>query len=102
MNGKGRSVRTDIYAELYLWNKDIDSLMRVLERLEALRVLPRRTLKEREIRLDELRCAVNVGILEIILKHERTDHWRLSRQREALDDAGCRPRTVSDSTFSGQ
>jgi len=29
-------VGTDIYAELYLWNKNVDSLIRVLQRLEAL------------------------------------------------------------------
>jgi hypothetical protein len=87
-------LRTDIYSELYLWNKNVDSLIRVLQRLEALRILPGQTLKECEIRLEELRCALNVGFLEAMLTREQTDHWRLSRQRETLDHAG---RTTSRS-----
>jgi len=71
----------------YLWNKNVDSLIRVLQGLEALRILPGRTLKECELRLEELRSAFNVGILEAMLTREQTDHWRLSRLREALDDA---------------
>lgn len=81
-------MRTDIYAELYLWNKNIDSLIRVLQRLDAMPILPGQTLKEYEIRLEELRSALNVGILEATLAREQIDHWRLSRQREVLDDAG--------------
>jgi hypothetical protein len=87
-DGKGRTVRTDVYTELFLWNKNVDSLIRVLQRLEALRALPGQTLKECEVRFEELRSAFNVGILEAMLKREQTDHRRLSRLREALDDAG--------------
>ena len=36
----GTTAMTDIYAELYLWNKNIDSLIRVLQRMEGLRALP--------------------------------------------------------------
>jgi len=69
-----RTVRTDIYTGLFLWNKNVDPLIRVLQRLEALRILPEGTLKECEIRLEEWR--------------ERTDHGRLSSQREAVENAG--------------
>jgi hypothetical protein len=81
-------VRTDIYAELYLLNKNVDSLIRVLERVEALRIVPAQALKECEIRLEELRSALNVRILETMLAREQTDHGRFSSQREALDNAG--------------
>ena len=81
-------MRTDIYAELYLWNKNVDSLIRVLERVEALPIVPAQALKECEIRLEELRSALNVRILETMLAREQTDHGRLSSQREALDNAG--------------
>lgn len=84
---KGRTVRTDIYTERYLWNKNVDSLIRALERLEALRILSGQTLKEFEIPLEELRTAFNVRVLETMLRHERADYWRLSREREALDGA---------------
>ena len=43
---KGRTVRTDIYTELYLRDNNVDSLIRVLLRLEALRILPGQALKE--------------------------------------------------------
>jgi len=80
-------LRTDIYIELYLWNKNVDSLLRVLQRLEALRILPGQTLTEWEIRFEELRSAFNVEILEATLTREQTDHWRFSRLREVLDNA---------------
>jgi hypothetical protein len=82
---KGRSVRTDIYTELYIWNKNVDSLIRVLERLEALRILPGQTLKEFEILLEELRTVFNVRVLETMPRREQWDHWRLSLERQALD-----------------
>ena len=84
---KGRILRTDIYIELYLWNKNVDSLLRVLQRLRAFRILPEQTLKECEIRLEELGSALNVRLLETMLTREQTDHWRFSRLREVLDDA---------------
>jgi hypothetical protein len=79
---------TDIYAELYLWNKTVDSMIRVLQRLEALHILPGPTLKEYEIRFEELRSLLNVTILETMLTREQTDYWRLTLQREALDNLG--------------
>ena len=84
---RGSRMRTDIYAEFYLWNKNVDSLIRVLQRLEALRNVPAQALKECEIRLEELRSAWNVRILETMLAREQTDHGRFSSQREALDNA---------------
>jgi hypothetical protein len=86
-------VRTDICSELYLWNKNVDSLVRVLQRLESLRILPGQTLKECEIRLEELGCALNVGILEGTLQQERTDHWRLHQQRSAWEQAASKETT---------
>jgi hypothetical protein len=73
-------VRTDSYTELYLWNRNIDSLIRVLQRLKALGILPGQPLKDYEIRLEELRSGLNMRILEIMLTREQTDHWRFSRQ----------------------
>jgi hypothetical protein len=81
-------VTSDIDIELYLWNKNVDSLPRVLQRLDALGILPGRTLKDYEIRLEELRSGLNMRILEILLTREQTDHWRFSRQREAQEDTG--------------
>jgi hypothetical protein len=54
----------DIYAELYLWNKNVDPLIRVPQRLHALRILHGQSLNEYEIRLEELRLILNLTILE--------------------------------------
>jgi hypothetical protein len=77
----------DIYAELYLWNKNVDPLIRVPQRLHALRILHGQSLKEYEIRLEELRLILNLTILETMLTREQTDYWRLSLRRDALDNA---------------
>jgi len=44
----------DAFAELYLWNRNIDSLIRVLQRVEALGICSKQTLKAAEVRLNEL------------------------------------------------
>jgi hypothetical protein len=87
-SGKGTTVTSDINIELNLWNKNVDSLIRVLQRLDALGILSGQTLKDYEIPLEELRSGLNMRILEIMLTREQTDHWRFSRQREAQEDAG--------------
>lgn len=51
-------MRTDTYTELYLWNKNIDSLIRVLQRIELLGFCPKRFLKTHEIHLEALRAGV--------------------------------------------
>jgi hypothetical protein len=81
-------VRTDIYAELYIWNKNVDSLIRVLGRLQALGIVHAHALKGCGIRIEELRCVLNVRVLETMLAREQTDYKRFSSQREALDSAG--------------
>ena len=86
-------MRTDVYGELYLWNKNVDSSVRILQRLEALHILPGQTLNQCEVRLEELRSALNVGILEAILQRERTDHWRLRQQRSAWEQAASQETT---------
>jgi len=84
---KGPKMKTDIYAELYLLNKNADALVRVLQRIDALGVLPKQMLKAHELRLEELRATVNSEILETLLKRECTDQWRLSEQRTASERA---------------
>jgi hypothetical protein len=86
-NGKGRTVSTDIYAELYLWNKNVDSSLRVLQRLEALGIPTGQTPKEYEIRLEELRSALNLRVLETMLIREQAHYWRLSLHRKTFDSA---------------
>lgn len=81
-------MQTDIYCELYAWNKNVDSLLCVLQRMQALRILQGQSLKEYEIRIEEVRSILNITILETILTREQTDYWRLHLRREGLDAAG--------------
>jgi len=46
-----------------------------MQRLEALCILPEPTLKECEIRLEELRSVLNGRILESMLTREQADQW---------------------------
>jgi len=75
-NRKGRTVRTDIYTELYLWNKNLDSLIRVLQRVELLGICPKQLLKQHETRLEELRAALNADLLDAPLTQETADKAR--------------------------
>jgi len=69
-------MRTDIYTELYLWNKNIDSLIRVLQRLELLGMCPKRVFKTHELRLEELRTGLNSDLLEEMLPQEQAAEAR--------------------------
>jgi hypothetical protein len=66
----------DANTELYLWNKNVDSAIRVLQRIQVLGICSKETLKAMEIRLNDLRAALNVHILETMLARERVDEAR--------------------------
>jgi len=78
-------MKLDAYAEIYLWNKNVDALIRVLQRMEALGVRTKQEMKVHEIRLEEIRAALNADFTEAMLTRERADHWRLNRQRNAWE-----------------
>jgi len=72
-------VRTDIYIELYLWNKNVDSLIRVLQRIELLGISPKQLLQMHQTRLDELRSAFNADLLEALLTQEQANEERFEQ-----------------------
>jgi len=74
-------MKFDAYAEIYLWNKNVDALIRVLQRMEALGVRSRREMKVHEMRLEEIRAALNADFTEAMLVRESADHWRLRGER---------------------
>jgi len=78
-------MKLDAYAEIYLWNKNVDALIRVLQRMEALDIRPQQKMKVYEVRLEEIRAALNADFAEAMLARERADHWRLNRQRNAWE-----------------
>jgi hypothetical protein len=83
-------MKADIYAELYLWNKNIDSVVRVLQRVEPLVAGSRELMGTLEIRVEELRSTLNVRVLDTLLRQERCDNWRLKNMCEALDQSVSR------------
>lgn len=78
-------MKVDPYAEMYLWNRNIDQLLRILQRLENLSIRSKQQLKAYEIRLEEIRAGLNADFAEAMLTQERTDETRLWRQRTAWE-----------------
>jgi hypothetical protein len=76
-------MKADIFIEIFLWNKNVDSLVRVLQRLEGLSVWPWPEMTRYEAQLEELRSAVNADFAKKILKREQIDHWRLREESRA-------------------
>jgi len=62
-NGAGMT-KADAYTEIYLWNQNVDRLVRVLQRLELHSIRSKRELKAYEIRLEEIRAGLNADFSE--------------------------------------
>jgi len=56
--------KSDAYTEIYLWNLNVDRLIRVLQRLELQSICTRQGLKACELRLEEIRAGLNAGFSE--------------------------------------
>ena len=78
-------MKLDAYSEIYLWNKNVDALIRVLQRMEALGILQQQAMKTHELRLEEIRAALNAEFAGVMFALERGDHLRLSEQRSAWE-----------------
>jgi hypothetical protein len=76
-------LKVDLYAEIYLWNRNVDQLIRVLQRMETLSVRPKQEMKAYELRLEEIRAALNADFTEAMATRERSDQDRLAMQRTA-------------------
>ena len=79
-------MKADICSEAYLWNRNADGLIRVLQRIEALGVLPKQEIKAYEVRLEEIRAAFNAHFAQTMSLRERTDRCRLASQRIAWEN----------------
>ena len=80
-------MKLDAYTEIYLWNKNVDALIRVLQRMEALGVRSRQEMKVHEIRLEEIRAGLNADFSAAMTSRERDDQSRFKRQRAAWEPA---------------
>jgi hypothetical protein len=84
--------KTEIFTEIYLWNLNMDRLIRVLQRLELHSIRSQRELRACAIRLEEIRAGLNADFAEVMVARERADefrfwYWRtaMEKQRESAD-----------------
>jgi len=82
-------VKVDTFAELFLWNRNVDRLIRVLQRVETFSIRPKQEMKAYEVRLEEIRAALNADFTEAMATRERSDQSRLTRQRTAWEQKGA-------------
>ncbi len=78
-------MKMDAYAEMFLWNRNIDGLIRVLQRLDRFSIVRKQERKAYEVRLEEIRAGLNAHFAEAIAERERNDETRLRRQRSAWE-----------------
>jgi hypothetical protein len=77
--------KDDAFTEIYLWNLNVDRLIRVLERLEFHSIRSQRELKVYAIRLEEIRAGLNADFAEVMAARERADEFRFWSWRIALE-----------------
>jgi hypothetical protein len=78
-------MKADSYTEVFLWNQNVDRLVRVLQRLESFSIRPKQELKAYEIRLEEIRAGLNADFTQAMAVRERADETRLRLQRTAWE-----------------
>lgn len=79
-------MKVDSFAELYLWNRNVDRVIRVLQRMETFSIRPKQEMKAYEVRLEEVRAALNADFTEAMATRERSDQTRLTRQRTTWEE----------------
>ncbi len=84
-------MKANEYAEIYLWNLDVDRLIRVLQRMESIGILSKHEMKAYEVCVEEVRAALNAQFCATMATHERGDQSRLKGQRTAWEAANSDP-----------
>jgi hypothetical protein len=79
-------MKEDAYGELFLWNRHIDRLIRILQRFDSLAIWQKQQLKAYEVRLEEIRAGLNADFAEAMTRRERADEQRLASQRKAWEN----------------
>ena len=79
-------MKADLYGELFLGNRNVDRLIRVLQRMETLSIRPKQEMRAFEVRLEEIRAALNADFTQATATRERSDQSGLTRQRTAWED----------------
>jgi hypothetical protein len=83
--------KLDAFTEIYLWNLNMDRLIRVLDRLKPHSIRSPRGLKVYAIRLEEIRAGLNADFAEVMAVRERADEYRYWFWRTAAERQKERP-----------
>jgi hypothetical protein len=81
-----RQMKLDAYSEIYLWNKKrgrADSC--AAAHVEVRGALPQQTMKAHELRLEEIRAALNADFAAAMFARERGDHLCLNERRNSWE-----------------
>jgi len=78
-------MKADSFGEIFLWNREMDRLIRVLQRMESSGILSKHEMKVYEVQLEEARAGLNADFAGRIATSERADQSRLKRQRTAWE-----------------
>ena len=84
-------MKADGYSEIFLWNRNADGLIRVLQRMESIGILSKQEMKVYEVRLEEVRAALNAHFSGAMATREQDDHSRFKRQRTAWENTNTKP-----------
>ena len=83
--------KADFFTEIYVWNLNMDRLIRVLRRLEPHSIRSQRELRAYAVRLEEIRAGLNADFAEVMVARERADEYRFWSWRTALERQKERP-----------
>ena len=78
-------MKADSFGEIFLWNREVDRLIRVLQRMESSGILSKHEMKVYEAQLEEVRAGLNAELAGRMAISERADQSRLKRQRTAWE-----------------
>src|SRR5213594_3793063 len=79
------TMKADSFSEIFLWNREMDRLIRVLQRMQSSGILSKHEMKVYEVQLEEVRAGLNADFTGIMAASERADQSRLKRQRTAWE-----------------
>src|SRR6202158_3327015 len=90
--------KADFFTEIYVWNLNMDRLIRVLQRLELHSIRSQRDLRVYAIRLEEIRAGLNADFAEVMVARERADEYRFWSWRTAIERQKERPSRSEEHT----
>ena len=74
-------MKADAYTEIFLWNQNVDQLVRGLQRIESFSIRAKQDLKAYEVRLEEIRAGLHADFAQAMAVRERSDEHCLRMQR---------------------